>query len=90
MGDPDAIDESERLDVFRQNLADDHGDLSFCSALVFAQFGQPAVTPVLGSLRFPQNGAASLAQGANDSLEDVPAEFPFGNRLNRIAGKFGA
>ena len=88
IGDPNAVDEAECLDVFRQRLADNNGDFGFCRALVFAQLGQPAIAPVFRALAFPKNRAAALIERSDDALEHVAAELAFRHGLDRVARKF--
>ena len=60
IGDPDAVDEAECLDVFRQRLAHNNGDFGFGRALVFTQLGQPSVAPVFGALAIPKESCRSF------------------------------
>ncbi len=77
--DPDGVDEIERFDAFGQHAADEDGDFGFGEPLVVAQFGEPAVLPGLGALGFPEDGAASGADGQVDAVEDIAAVFAFGD-----------
>ena len=50
-------------------------------------FAEPAVAPVLGSLRFPEKRATLLPGGREHFVEDVSAELSFGHGLDKICGK---
>src|SRR3990172_8341811 len=52
---PDTIYQFERFNVLWQGLADNNRDISLRCTLVFPAFWQPAVAPVFGSFRLPQD-----------------------------------
>src|SRR5215510_7847418 len=87
---PNLVDQAKCFDVFGQNLTDNHSDLGLGSALVFTQLGQPPVVPVFSSLRFPKNCAALLTHWVHDPVEDVAAEFAFGDGLDGVAREAAA
>lgn len=66
---PDAFDHFEGFNAFRQGLSHDDGDFRFGGALVFVKFYKPAVAPVSGPFRLPQNRAARLAEWADDAMQ---------------------
>ena len=86
-GHPNAVNEVERFDAFRQRGGNNQCNFSVCGALVFAQFGEPDIAPSLGAFGFPQYGTAELADRTLNALKDVAAELTFGHRLNQISGK---
>ena len=84
MGDPDAVDEVKRLDIFGESLTDDDGDLGLGGPLVLAELGKPGIAPVFGALGLPENRAARLAERAHDAVQHVAAEFAFGDGLDHV------
>src|ERR1700680_260395 len=65
-------------------MGHEHGDLSICPPLVIAQFSEPGVAPVLGTLCLPKNGPGHDPRCAVNQLNDVAATGALGNRLNRV------
>src|SRR5262249_8438881 len=87
---PNAFDMIERVHAPSQCVGDDQCDVGFGLSLVLAKLGEPAVGPVLGPLRLPQDRAAMLIERANYTLQYITTELTFGHRLNKIARKFRA
>ena len=52
--------------------------------MVLAQLGQPTIAPGLGTLQLPEDHTGWLAYQAIDLLNDVGAQFSFGNGLDGI------
>jgi len=75
-GDPNAIDHVKGFYAFWQDLAHQNGNIRFSCALIFAEFGEPAVAPIFGALGFPNDGTAGIPALAHHPLQHIPAEFP--------------
>src|SRR6266545_4009513 len=80
----------ERVHAPRQCVGDNQRDIGFGLPLILAELGEPTVSPVLGPLRLPQDGAAVLIERTDHALQDIATELSFGYRLNEIARKFRA
>src|SRR5258708_4532794 len=58
IGNPDALKTAKSLNPFWQSGRYQDGKFGTCCALVGAQFREPAIRPVFGSFRLPQERAA--------------------------------
>ena len=59
-------------------------------ALVVAQLLQPAVAPIAGTLRFPKDFAAFLAEGRGHVLDRIAAELALGDRRDGVVREAAA
>jgi len=72
MRNPHPVNQFERLHILGKSEADDNRHLCLGRPLVVAQLRQPAIAPVLGALRLPENRAAQQAGRTDHPLEHVP------------------
>ena len=89
VADPHAVNLAEVLQLRRQDLGDDDGELGFGRALVFLELGGPVAAPVPGALGFPEDQAAVVAGVGADPLVNVAAADALANRLNAVVRKSG-
>src|SRR5262245_27809237 len=54
-------------------------------ALVFAQFGEPHVAPVLGALGFPENAPVGLTGRVTYGLHRIPPALPLRHTLEAVS-----
>src|ERR1700739_3587247 len=87
MGDPDAVDEVEMLDMLRRGLRDDQGNVGAATALVITQLCQPAIAPGFGPFGLPKDDDGGLSDRAVDLRHNVGAELALSDGLDEIGRK---